>query len=29
MIFEIAQIEVKPGTEAAFEQGVTKAAPLC
>ena len=28
MIFEIAQIEVKPGTEAAFEQGVTKAAPL-
>ncbi|VVE17162.1 antibiotic biosynthesis monooxygenase [Pandoraea eparura] len=28
MIFEIAQIEVKPGTEAAFEQGVAKAAPL-
>ncbi|VVE40490.1 antibiotic biosynthesis monooxygenase family protein [Pandoraea terrigena] len=28
MIFEIAQIEVKPGTEAAFEQGVAKAASL-
>lgn len=28
MIFEIAQIEVKPGREADFEQGVAKAAPL-
>jgi heme-degrading monooxygenase HmoA len=28
MIMEIAQIEVKPGMEAEFEQGVTKAAPL-
>lgn len=28
MIFEIAQIEVKPGKEAEFEQGVAKAAPL-
>jgi heme-degrading monooxygenase HmoA len=28
MIWEIAQIEVKPGMEADFEAGVTKAAPL-
>ena len=28
MILEIAQIEVKAGMEAAFEEGVTKAAPL-
>lgn len=28
MVFEIAEIEVKPGDEAAFEAGVTKAAPL-
>lgn len=28
MIFEIAQIDVKPGMEAAFEDGVHKAAPL-
>ncbi len=28
MILEIAQIEVKAGMEAAFEQGVTKAAPI-
>ena len=28
MITEIAQIDVKPGTEAKFEQGVAKAAPL-
>ena len=28
MIFEIAQIEVKPGMEAAFETGVQNAAPL-
>ncbi len=28
MILEIAQIEVKPGSEAEFEAGVTKAAPL-
>ena len=28
MILEIAQIDVKPGTEAAFEAGVAKATPL-
>lgn len=28
MIREIAQIDVKPGMEAEFEAGVTKAAPL-
>ncbi len=28
MILEIAQIAVKPGLEAAFEEGVRKAAPL-
>jgi heme-degrading monooxygenase HmoA len=28
MIFEIAEIEVKPGDEAAFEAGVAKALPL-
>jgi heme-degrading monooxygenase HmoA len=28
MILEIAQIDVKPGTEAEFEAGVAKAAPL-
>ena len=28
MILEIAQIEVKPGTEAEFEAGVSKAAPI-
>lgn len=28
MFLEIAQIEVKPGAEAAFEAGVAKAAPL-
>jgi heme-degrading monooxygenase HmoA len=28
MILEIAQIEIKPGMEAAFEDGVTRAAPL-
>ena len=28
MIMEIAQIDVKPGMEAAFETGVTNAAPL-
>ena len=28
MIQEIAQIDVKPGTEAEFEAGVAKAAPL-
>ena len=28
MIMEIAQIDVKPGMEAEFEAGVTKAAPL-
>ena len=28
MIFEIAHIAVKPGMEAAFEQGVAEAAPL-
>jgi heme-degrading monooxygenase HmoA len=28
MILEIAQIDVKPGTETEFETGVTKAAPL-
>ncbi len=28
MIFEMAQIEVKPGMESAFESGVAKAIPL-
>jgi heme-degrading monooxygenase HmoA len=28
MVLEIAQIEIKPGMEAEFETGVTKAAPL-
>jgi len=28
MVFEMAQIEVKPGTESAFESGVNKALPL-
>jgi len=28
MVFEIAQIDVKPGSEAEFESGVAKAAPL-
>ncbi|RAI44223.1 antibiotic biosynthesis monooxygenase family protein [Rhodoplanes roseus] len=28
MVLEIAQIEVKPGMEADFEAGVTKAVPL-
>ena len=28
MILEIAQIDVKPGTEAEFEAGVAKAAPV-
>ncbi|HEX8662495.1 MAG TPA: antibiotic biosynthesis monooxygenase family protein [Beijerinckiaceae bacterium] len=28
MILEVAQIEVKSGMEAAFEEGVTKAAPI-
>jgi heme-degrading monooxygenase HmoA len=28
MIFEIAQIDVKPGLEGDFEAGVTKATPL-
>jgi len=28
MILEIAKIEVKAGMEAAFEEGVTKAAPI-
>ncbi len=28
MILEIAQIDVKPGMEAAFESGVAKAAPV-
>ncbi len=28
MIFEIAEIEIKPGMEAEFEAGVAKAAPL-
>jgi heme-degrading monooxygenase HmoA len=28
MILEIAQIDVKPGMEAAFESGVTKAVPI-
>jgi heme-degrading monooxygenase HmoA len=28
MILEIAQIDVKPGMEAGFEAGVSKAAPL-
>ena len=28
MILEIAQIDVKPGTEKEFEAGVAKAAPL-
>jgi heme-degrading monooxygenase HmoA len=28
MVFEFAQIDVKPGMESAFEQGVAKAAPI-
>jgi quinol monooxygenase YgiN len=28
MVLEIAQIDIKPGLEAEFEQGVAKAAPL-
>jgi heme-degrading monooxygenase HmoA len=28
MVFEMAQLEIKPGTESAFEQGVAKAVPL-
>ncbi len=28
MIFEMAQIEIKPGMESAFEGGVTQAVPL-
>jgi heme-degrading monooxygenase HmoA len=28
MIFEMAQIDIKPGMESAFEQAVVKAAPL-
>ncbi|MBI0537979.1 antibiotic biosynthesis monooxygenase [Roseomonas sp. KE2513] len=28
MFLEIAQIEVKPGSEATFQEGVAKAAPL-
>ncbi|KJK23154.1 antibiotic biosynthesis monooxygenase [Burkholderiaceae bacterium 16] len=28
MIFEIAQFQIKPGSESAFEAGVAKAAPL-
>jgi heme-degrading monooxygenase HmoA len=28
MVLEIAQIDVKPGSEAEFESGVAKAAPL-
>jgi len=28
MVYEIAEIEVKPGQEAEFEAGVAKAAPL-
>jgi heme-degrading monooxygenase HmoA len=28
MVMEIAQIEIKPGMEAEFEAGVTKAAPI-
>lgn len=28
MFLEIAQIDVRPGTEAQFEEGVAKAAPL-
>ncbi|MGA2961778.1 MAG: antibiotic biosynthesis monooxygenase [Candidatus Korobacteraceae bacterium] len=28
MIFEMAQLEIKPGTESAFENGVAQAAPL-
>lgn len=28
MIFEMAQFEIKPGTESAFEHGVAQAAPL-
>jgi quinol monooxygenase YgiN len=28
MVFEIAEIEIKPGEESAFEAGVTKAGPL-
>jgi len=28
MIFELAQIDIKPGKESAFEQGVSQAAPI-
>jgi heme-degrading monooxygenase HmoA len=28
MVFEMAQLTIKPGTESAFEHGVTLAAPL-
>jgi len=28
MVFEFAQLEIKPGTESAFEQGIAKAAPI-
>ena len=28
MVFEMAQLEIKPGTEAAFEKGVTQALPI-
>jgi len=28
MIFEMAQLDIKPGMESAFEQGVEKAVPL-
>jgi heme-degrading monooxygenase HmoA len=28
MVLEIAQIDIKPGQESAFEAGVAKAAPL-
>jgi len=28
MIFEMAQLEIKAGTEAAFEKGVTQALPI-
>lgn len=28
MVFEMAQIEIKPGMESSFESGVTKALPL-
>ena len=28
MVFEMAQIEIKPGMESAFERGVSQAAPI-